>query len=133
MSLRTELAAHLDAWPGLERYTVYPFPPDVPAIPALVITAGDPYQVPRNFGSNGPSQIGTVLDLQVVVQRASIETAWEHLDEARRLVSAALARFVSTTGATARWDQFGKPGTFKAADIDVLGGSLSVMAVEPGP
>ena len=131
--IRDELAEHIRNADGLEDYTVYSYPPEVAAIPAVVLTAQDPYQVPKTFGRDGPAQIGTMLLAAVLVQRATIEDGFTKLEDARAAISAALATFVGTDGGTARWESFGGIGTQKVAEMDVLSGALSLMVVQAGP
>ncbi len=131
MGIRDEFAAHLDA--EIDGFVVYAYPPDNPDIPSIVFAPGDPYQVVMTFGKNGPSKIGTMLDVTIAVPRTDIKASFDLLESTRSQVFVAMAGFVGTDGATARGSDFGRIGTIKAADVEILSGTLDVMIVTAGP
>ena len=132
MGIRTELAEYLDA--ELTGFTIYGYPPEVPDLPSIVFTPGDPYQVPRNFGKDGaPGTIGTQIDLTIAVIRTAIDQGFDLLESTRANVSAVLGGWVGTDGATARWSELGAIGTQDAAAVKILTGTIPIMIVSAGP
>ena len=132
MGIRDELAEYLDA--QLPGFVVYAYPPEVPDLPSIVFTPGDPYQVPRNFGKNGaPGTIGTQIDLTIAVIRTVIDQGFDLLETTRANVSLVLGGWVGTGGATARWSELGKIGTTEAAEVKILTGTMPIMIVSAGP
>lgn len=131
MTARKELAEHLAATIDIVAYS---YPPDNPEVPSIVMTPRDPYQIPRSFGKGGtPAQIGTMIDLQIAVQRTSIEDGFDEIERLRAEISASLGSFLGSNRETARWESLGGIGTTKVADVEVLTGTIPVMIVTPGP
>lgn len=131
MGVRDEFAEFLDG--EIPGFTVYAYPPDNPDVPSIVFAPSDPYQIPKTFGQNGPSKIGTMLDVTIAVPRTDVESGFDALEGTRSLIFAAMAGWVGTDGATARGDVFGRIGTVQVADVEVLTGTLDVMIVTAGP
>jgi len=115
-----ELADYLDA--NLPTgINVYGYPPDVFAVPAVVIDPVD--QVP--YVQGGPGSVAWGLQVKLVVSRSQPEYGLEVLYEMRAQITALLVGAPATT----RWSEFAVDGTIKHGDADYLQGTLTVVVI----
>lgn len=122
LGLRATIAAVLEA-ELTAPVAVYPYPVEVPIIPAVVITPdGGDYVVPLTFGRDGRSSVVRVnLRIQILEQRAEPSTGLDALEVRRREVTDALAQIPGAT-----WTGFSDIGEATIADVIALGGTVNV-------
>jgi len=117
-----DLAAYLDsALPdGIQ---VYGWAADSFKAPAVVLTPGDPFQVPYTQG--GPTAVAWGVEAQIVVSRSQPKYTLRALYELRRQITDLLAGAPDNT----RWLAFDSIGTIQNADADLLSGTLTLVII----
>jgi hypothetical protein len=118
-----DLAAYLDA--NLpDGINVYGYPPDVFAVPAVVIDPVD--QVPYTAG--GPLNVAWGLELKLVVSRTQPQYGLRSLYELRKQITDLFQDAPDST----RWSEFGDIGTVQVGDADYLQGTLVTVVIAAG-
>ena len=98
---------------------VYPYPPEVPVPPCIVIRPADPYQAPYHAG--GTTGAAWAFEVDILLRRHEAGAALRALERARELLSASLP-------AGWRWVEFGDIGEIVVAKKAYLKGTLAVAA-----
>lgn len=115
-----DIADHLQATIPLG-VQVYGHPAGQIAAPAIVVTAGDPWQAPYSQG--GPGAVAYGLEFQLVIVAGDAAGRYRRLDELRRQVTAAIA----SAPHSVRWLTCGRPEAIE--DTDLLQSTLTAIAV----
>ena len=101
-------------------WNVYGSPPEVLAIPAVVIRPGDPYQAPATAA--GTAGAAWAFDIDIVVHRSSADRGLDALEVARETVTGALP-------VGYRWIEFGDIGELVVNKKTYLKGTLGVGVI----
>lgn len=117
-----ELAEYLDANlpDGIQ---VYGWAADTVKAPAVVLTPGDPFQVPYTQG--GPAAVAWGVEAKLLVSRSQPMYALRALYDLRRGITDLFSGAPDQT----RWLSFNSIDTVQVADADLLSGTLTLVIV----
>lgn len=103
---RVDLAAHLLEALEPKGISVYAYPPDTYAIPAVVVMPGDPYVLPGSMG--GPWFLEWTFDVTLITTRGDVEAG---LTDLEALISDVITDLLENqkAGYTPRWVTSGAP------------------------
>jgi len=102
---------------------VYGWAADSGTVPAVVLTPGDPFQVPVSYGATGASVVAWALEVQVLVSRSQPKYALRSLYGLRKQITDLLPGAPES----ARWVDFGSIDTISWGEQELLQGTLGVI------
>ena len=100
--------------------TVYPYPAETIALPAVVIVPDDPWWTPAALGPSPTSRVRVNFELQLLTVRGEVEMGFGELETLMVAVGAAL-----TADGAFRWVDSSQPTTIEANEIPALMAAVS--------